>query len=49
LRRGVATGDFPFEDHEHLLIGGTADEEGGAATETSEGEQGDDKTPADEG
>jgi hypothetical protein len=39
----VAKGEFPFEDHEHLLIGGAADEERGAATETGESDDTDDK------
>jgi hypothetical protein len=33
----VATGNFPFEDHEHVLIAGATEEERMLAEETSEG------------
>ncbi len=44
----VANGDFPFEEHEHLLIAGATEDERELAAEISEGEQGDDKTSDDQ-
>jgi hypothetical protein len=40
----VAKGEFPFEDHEHLLIEGSTDDEREVASETSESADTDDKS-----
>jgi hypothetical protein len=46
----VAKGEFPFEDHEHLLIAGsTVEDERMFTGETNEGEQGGDKASVDDG
>jgi hypothetical protein len=45
----VAKGDFPFEDHEHLLIAGATEEERMLAEETSEGPQGADPSSEHDG
>lgn len=45
----VAKGEFPFEDHEHLLINTADDLERRRASETSESEDTHDKTDNEEG
>jgi predicted DNA-binding transcriptional regulator AlpA len=45
----VARGNFPFEDHEHLLIAGATEEERMLAEETSDGQQGHDPTSEHDG